>query len=620
MGTSFECGFFLPKFDCSPTWAITLLAMKVVIIGAGPSGLVTCKSLLEAADTEFLFDPIVLEQEKSIGGTFRYRSYEFSNLVSSKQLTSFSDFRLPLSHPDHLTLDQYVEYLERYIEHFKLEARIQLKCKVVKIRRVSHGQHEVSFVRREEERGEWRTTAETIVADYVAVCAGLHVTPSIPSIPGVENILKHRPEGERHTPAVFHSIDYKVRSQLAGRRVMILGTGETGMDLAYEAVKAGAEQVVLCSRAGFLSIPKALNDFEILGFKFASKTPVPIDSLITNLGETAYVHPWIARSHLRWFVSDFVIKHVLWLLTGTRVGCNQWVGELAPERLGRAYVFLNKSHKAMPYLNRPYRNRPWYMEYISRYIDPPEDSPPRTDFVVELAPFPSHILPNGRVVFKSSRRKDAIRISKMDIRPDTVVYATGYTQQFDYLDEASEYPVPSDADLRSIAKTGDESIGFIGYVRPGVGAIPPLAEMQAFFWISLIKKEVNLPLFPSHYHLLARKEARIQYGVDHSSYMSTLAKDISAAPGLFYLLFQHGPRILLCYCFGAAFTPFYRLVGPYRSETAPKVIQTEIWETITRRGILGNVLMGLIPMIFYLTLNAFAYLLGILWQGLGGTV
>ncbi|KAJ3516723.1 hypothetical protein NLJ89_g948 [Agrocybe chaxingu] len=480
------------SFDYSPPWAKTLLAMKVIIIGAGPSGLVTCKSLLEATDKEFLFDPIVLEQEESIGGTFRYRSYEFSNLVSSKQLTSFSDFRLPLSHPDHLTLDQYVDYLERYIEHFKLEPRIQLECKVVNIRRISHDQHEVSYVRREEsrhgERGGWRTTAETIVADYVAVCAGLHVTPSIPSIPGIENILKHRPEGERHVPAVFHSIDYKVRSQLAGRRVMILGTGETGMDLAYEAVKAGAEQVVLCSRAGFLSIPKALNDFEILGFKFASKTPVPIDSLITNLGETAYV-----------------------------------------------------SHKAMPYLNRPYRNRPWYLEYVSRYIDPPEDSPPRTDFVVELAPFPSHILPNGRVVFQSSRRKDATRISKMDIRPDTVVYATGYTQQFDYLDEASKYPVPSDADLRSIAKTGDESIGFIGYVRPGVGAIPPLAEMQAFFWISLIKKEVSLPLSPSHYHLLARKEARIQYGVDHSSYMSTLAKDISAAPGLFYLLLQYGP-------------------------------------------------------------------------------
>ena len=50
--------------------------MRVVIIGAGPAGLVTCKSLLEAADSNFPFDPIILEQEDDIGGTFRYRSYE----------------------------------------------------------------------------------------------------------------------------------------------------------------------------------------------------------------------------------------------------------------------------------------------------------------------------------------------------------------------------------------------------------------------------------------------------------------------------------------------------------------------------------------------------------------
>ena len=50
--------------------------MKVVIIGAGPAGLVMCKSLLEAATEEFPFDPVIFEQEDDIGGTFRYRSYE----------------------------------------------------------------------------------------------------------------------------------------------------------------------------------------------------------------------------------------------------------------------------------------------------------------------------------------------------------------------------------------------------------------------------------------------------------------------------------------------------------------------------------------------------------------
>lgn len=123
----------------------------------------------------------------------------------------------------------------------------------------------------------------------------------------------------------------------------------------------------------------------------------------------------------------------------------------------------------MPYLNRPYRQRPWYLEYMSRYIDPPEDSPPQTDFTVELAPFPTRFTNEGQVVFNPCQRKDYVRISKMDIRPDTVIYATGYTQHFDYLDKASNYSSPQIADLRNVAKSGDETVAFIGYVRPGVG-------------------------------------------------------------------------------------------------------------------------------------------------------
>ncbi|TFK45983.1 FAD/NAD(P)-binding domain-containing protein [Heliocybe sulcata] len=583
--------------------------MRVVIIGAGPSGLVACKTLLEAATHDYPFDPVILEQEDDVGGTFRYRSYENANLVSSKQLTSFSDFRLPLSHPDHLTLEEYVDYLKDYASHFKLWPRIQLSCKVIQISRNSEGGHIVSYVRRRPDNpAEWGTEPITIHTPYLAICTGLHVVPQIPAIPGVENVRKNNPKAQ-----IFHSSEYKYREQLRDRKVLILGTGETGMDLAYEAAKAGAKEAVLCSRAGFLSFPKALNDFSLLGFKFESKTPVPIDSLITNLGETAYVHPWVAKSHIRWFISDFVIKRVLWVLTGTQAGCNQWVGELEPQRLGRAYVFLNKSHKAMPYINRPYRHRPRFMDYLSRYIDPPEDMPPQTHFTVDLAPFPTHFTESGQAVFPLDRdaqgrpkRKDAVRIQEKEVKPDMVIYATGYKQDFEFL-EKGEYKTPEEADVRNVCWSGDPSVGFIGFVRPGVGAIPPISEIQSMFWVSLLKNQVTLPVSPPHYHLLVSENARIKYGVDHSTYVSTLAKDIGAAPGLWQIWREYGVHVLTCYCFGAAFVPFYRLVGPYKSAAAPAIIKTELWDTITRRGILGNVAMGLIPMVFYLTLNCMAW-------------
>lgn len=110
------------------------------------------------------------------------------------------------------------------------------------------------------------------------------------------------------------------------------------------------------------------------------------------------------------------------------------------------------------------------MDWVSRYIDPPEDMPPHTDFTVELAPFPSHFLPSGRAVFPNSKRKDAKRMQSRDFKPDTVIFATGYTQNFNLFDPEGHYPAASEADVRNIARSGDESIAFIGFVRPGVGA------------------------------------------------------------------------------------------------------------------------------------------------------
>lgn len=220
----------------------------------------------------------------------------------------------------------------------------------------------------------------------------------------------------------------------------------------------------------------------------------------------------------------------------------------------------------MPYINRPWRKRPYFLDYLSKYIDPPEDSPPQTDFGVDLAPFPSHILPSGRVVFPLTKRKDAVRIQGIEVKPDVVIFATGYRQDFPFLEEG--YPTPDQADMRNVVKSGEETVAFIGFVRPGVGekhanvcrrrgpltdtmmvkgAIPPIAEMQSLWWISLLNNQVRKPLPPPHYHLLVKETARIKYGVDHSTYMSTLAKDIGAAPGLWELYREYGLHVLVAY-------------------------------------------------------------------------
>lgn len=168
------------------------------------------------------------------------------------------------------------------------------------------------------------------------------------------------------------------------------------------------------------------------------------------------------------------------------------------------------------------------------------------------------------------------------------------------------------ANIRNIIKSDQPDIAFIGFVRPGVGAIPPITEQQAMWWTALILGKMDLPTDPPHYHLLAGSGSRVRYGVDHSAYMSTLAKDFGGAPGLIELWKAHGVRVLLTYCFGASFVTFYRLTGPFQSKLAPVIATTELAETILRRGLIGNFFFGVLPMIFYGSLNLLAYILELL--------
>ncbi|PWN48556.1 FAD/NAD(P)-binding domain-containing protein [Violaceomyces palustris] len=611
--------------------------IKLAIVGAGPSGLVTAKTLLEASDKDPSFKPeiTIFESEDRVGGTFRYRSYSNATLVSSKQLTCFSDFRLPLSHHDHLTLPEYVRYLEDYVSHFSLDKRCTFKfnTSVLAIRR-GEGEKAPHLVRYKcHEAGAGDVELEESFT-HLCVCSGLHVTPAIPEIPGLpptmtwEQAVKaakdqqvtSKDKGEELSQAeredgseqnsssaegiiVLHSSSFKDRSLYSGRKVLIMGTGETGMDMAHEAVKGGAKEIILCTRSGFLMFPAVLADFVVLGSKFDGN--LPIDGLITNLFETAYVHPWVAASHLRWFVSDFVIKRVLWALTGTEAGCNQWVGELEPERLGRAFTFLNKSSKAMPYINRGWKNRPWLFEKLASYLDPPSVLPEEPS--VDLAPFPHHFRKDGSVSFVKNGRKEYYRMKGRKVQPDVVVYATGYQQNFEFL--GKEYPVPATVSCRDVLDPSDPTVSFIGFVRPGVGAIPPIAEMQAQLWTLILRGKLEPPTSTPHYYLLVKESARIKYGVDYSSYVSQLAKDMGSAPSLSELWWRHGLFVTLIYCFGAAFPTFYRLVGPYEHPQAAEISRTELYDTIKRRGVIGNLMMGVIPMAFYALINLFALIL-----------
>ena len=289
----------------------------VCIIGAGSSGLVACKHLRDAG-----FDVEVLEKGSGIGGAFVSKTYDDGALVSSKYLTAFSDLRSPSTDPPHLTIEQWNEYLHRYADQEGLWPMIRFGVNVLSVERHGDGY---------EVRVEGSATRHV---DAVCVCSGLHETPYVPEIDGLD----------RFAGTVLHSSEYKDKSFFAGKRVLIVGCGETGMDLAYRAVQV-ASQAAMSIRNGFLSVPH-----EGWG-------GMPLDTYITNLFEHSYEHWWCHRHHVKWRVTTLVIRSLFFLMTGCTQGYNQWVGGV--REIKRGHHILCKSTAAMPYLNRPHKQRTW---------------------------------------------------------------------------------------------------------------------------------------------------------------------------------------------------------------------------------------------------------------------
>jgi len=126
-----------------------------------------------------------------------------------------------------------------------------------------------------------------------------------------------------------------------------------------------------------------------------------------------------------------------------------------------------KSSQAMPYISAPYRSKSLIHRIRSKIIQIP--LPETNERIIDLAPWPESIDEEGIIHFMENGRPEAERMRSVICKPDVLFLATGYTQKFPFFDET--YPRPEDANIRRVWKTGDESVGFIGFVRPSLGKL-----------------------------------------------------------------------------------------------------------------------------------------------------
>ncbi|KAJ5001385.1 tRNA (adenine-n -)-methyltransferase non-catalytic subunit [Colletotrichum sp. SAR 10_66] len=153
-------------------------SMKVAIIGAGASGLVTAKYLSQAKQYFGVpeIEIRIFEREKSIGGVYRHKVYEDAEMVSSKYLTAFSDFRVAKELPDFLPMEEYVRYLEAYCTKFGLWELIETQTEIVQVSRLTQGSHRVFYKLHVDRRpgGDDEARPEELSwdCDAVAICSG----------------------------------------------------------------------------------------------------------------------------------------------------------------------------------------------------------------------------------------------------------------------------------------------------------------------------------------------------------------------------------------------------------------------------------------------------------------
>jgi hypothetical protein len=159
--------------------------------------------------------------------------YRNTHLISPKGLQAFADFPMPASYPDFPHYSLALDYLESYAGHFKLLPHIELGARIV---------------RAEPDGENWKVSlagGETRVYRGLLIATGKHEIPELPAFPG------------RFDGPIHHSRDYCDAASLRGLRVLVVGAGQSAIDLVAESAVV-ADRTFHSTRRGLFSMPRYL--------------------------------------------------------------------------------------------------------------------------------------------------------------------------------------------------------------------------------------------------------------------------------------------------------------------------------------------------------------------------
>ncbi|QZY29027.1 flavin-containing monooxygenase [Nocardioides coralli] len=218
-------------------------AGRTCIIGAGSSG-ITAAQVLAARGLDF----DCFEMGSGVGGNWRYdndngvsSAYRSLHINTSRQAMQYAAFPMREELPDYPSHWQVADYFDEFVDHFRLRDRITFRTEVTRVVPLDGGGFEVTTRSRDD------GTPTTARYDHVVVANGHHWDPRWPE-PGL-------PGSETFPGEQIHAHYYRTPDVLEGRRVVVLGIGNSATDIAVEASRV-ASGTWLAMRRGAHILPK----------------------------------------------------------------------------------------------------------------------------------------------------------------------------------------------------------------------------------------------------------------------------------------------------------------------------------------------------------------------------
>ncbi|WP_430336226.1 flavin-containing monooxygenase [Rhodococcus sp. ACT016] len=221
------------KAEAQQSGPIIDRSTAVAVVGAGPAGLSIARMF-----RKYGVDYDQFERHTGVGGLWDIDNpgtpmYESAHFISSRDMSGFYDYPMPKSFGDYPTRTQILQYTKLFADEFGLADRIAFDCGVTRI---------------EEDGEHWLVTTEdgTIRRYKAVVCAsGTNWHPRMPMHPG------------HFDGAIRHAVTHRSARDFAGRRVLVVGLGNSAADISCDAAQS-ADAAFVSTRRGYHIIPKHL--------------------------------------------------------------------------------------------------------------------------------------------------------------------------------------------------------------------------------------------------------------------------------------------------------------------------------------------------------------------------